>query len=60
MLTDSRYWIQALDEMDHNWTLIKVGSQGQSQDWIEWLMVRGFDFQPIFSFKHFAYACRVG
>ncbi|KJA18357.1 hypothetical protein HYPSUDRAFT_145160 [Hypholoma sublateritium FD-334 SS-4] len=40
MLTDSRYWIQALDEMDHNWSLIKVGSQGQPQDWIEWLMSR--------------------
>ncbi|KAF9478360.1 Creatinase/aminopeptidase [Pholiota conissans] len=40
MLTDSRYWIQAQDEMDHNWTLIKVGSQGQPQDWIEWLMDR--------------------
>jgi Xaa-Pro aminopeptidase len=39
MLTDSRYWIQAQDEMDHNWTLIRVGTQGQPQDWIEWLMV---------------------
>ncbi len=51
MLTDSRYWIQAIDEMDHNWTLIKVGSQGEPQDWIEYLMVCGLNFRRTTLFK---------
>jgi Xaa-Pro aminopeptidase len=40
LLTDSRYWLQAQEEVDANWTLDKVGSPGEPQDWIEWIAVR--------------------
>lgn len=40
LLTDSRYWLQAREEIDDNWTLVKVGSTGEPQDWIEWIVVR--------------------
>ena len=40
LFTDSRYWIQAGDEIDHNWTLVKTGAPGAPQDWIEWVVVR--------------------
>ncbi|KAF8907938.1 peptidase M24, structural domain-containing protein [Gymnopilus junonius] len=37
LFTDSRYWIQAHEEIDHNWTLVRCGAAGEPQDWIEWL-----------------------
>lgn len=40
LFTDSRYWIQAEDEIDHNWQLMRCGAPGQPADWIEWLMAR--------------------
>ena len=40
LLTDSRYWLQAQDEIDDNWTLVRLGSPGEPHDWIEWLVVR--------------------
>ncbi|KDR67798.1 hypothetical protein GALMADRAFT_257642 [Galerina marginata CBS 339.88] len=40
LFTDSRYWLQAQDEIDHNWTLIRCGAPGAPQDWIEWLESR--------------------
>jgi Xaa-Pro aminopeptidase len=40
LLTDSRYWHQAQEEIDANWTLVKVGGHGEPQDWIEWIVVR--------------------
>jgi hypothetical protein len=40
LVTDSRYWLQAQQEIDENWTLIKVGGPAEPQDWIEWIVVR--------------------
>ncbi|KAF9455250.1 Creatinase/Prolidase N-terminal domain-containing protein, partial [Collybia nuda] len=40
LFTDSRYWIQAREQLDVNWTLIKAGAVGQPRDWIEWLVER--------------------
>lgn len=37
--TDSRYWLQAKEQLDSNWTLIKAGAVGQPKDWIDWLVV---------------------
>ena len=42
LLTDSRYWLQAQEEIDENWTLVKAGSPGEVQDWIEWIVVSSF------------------
>jgi len=46
LLTDSRYWTQAQEELDHNWTLVKCGSPGAPQNWIEWLVVLFLCFIP--------------
>ncbi|KAF9050549.1 peptidase M24, structural domain-containing protein [Panaeolus papilionaceus] len=40
LLTDSRYWIQAQQEIDNNWTLVRVAGINQPQDWIEWIVSR--------------------
>jgi len=40
LFTDSRYWIQAAEEIDSNWTLVKTGDPGAPQDWIEWIVDR--------------------
>ena len=40
LITDSRYWLQAQEEIDENWTLVKAGGPGEPQDWIEWIVVR--------------------
>ncbi|KAJ3492177.1 hypothetical protein NLJ89_g11269 [Agrocybe chaxingu] len=41
LFTDSRYWLQSQEEIDDNWTLVKVGSSpGVHQDWIEWILPR--------------------
>ncbi|KAF9557488.1 Creatinase/aminopeptidase [Agrocybe pediades] len=40
LLTDSRYWLQAQDEIDSNWTLVRCGAPGAPQDWIEWLEMK--------------------
>jgi Xaa-Pro aminopeptidase len=36
---DSRYWVQAENEIDDNWTLVRAGASGAPQDQIEWLVV---------------------
>jgi len=41
--TDSRYWLQARQQLDQNWRLIKAGDVGQPKDWIEWLAERAKD-----------------
>ena len=47
MFTDSRYWLQARQQLDLNWKLIKAGDIGQPKDWIEWLIVsNGMSFFP--------------
>ncbi|KIJ99845.1 hypothetical protein K443DRAFT_101521 [Laccaria amethystina LaAM-08-1] len=37
LITDSRYWLQAQEQIDENWTLIRAGSVGGPKDWIEWI-----------------------
>ena len=39
LVTDSRYFLQAQEEIDSNWLLIKAGNPGEPQDWIEWIVV---------------------
>ncbi|KAG5340300.1 hypothetical protein C0989_002193 [Termitomyces sp. Mn162] len=38
LFTDARYWSQAQEQLDGNWTLIKAGSVDGPKDWIEWLI----------------------
>ena len=40
LITDSRYWLQARNELDENWILIPAGAPDGPVDWIEWLVVR--------------------
>ena len=44
LITDSRYWLQAQEQLDENWTLIRAGSNGGPKDWIEWIVVSSFVF----------------
>lgn len=44
LVTDSRYWLQAQDELDHNWHLIEAGAVGSPKDWIEWLVVSAYKY----------------
>ncbi|KAF9490673.1 Creatinase/aminopeptidase [Pleurotus eryngii] len=37
IITDSRYWIQAREQVDPNWHLVAAGSIDGPKDWIEWL-----------------------
>lgn len=39
LFIDPRYWVQAENEVDDNWTLSRAGSPGEPQDWISWLVV---------------------
>lgn len=39
LFTDSRYWLQAAEEVDDNWTLMRDGAPHAQKDWIEWLVV---------------------
>lgn len=41
--TDSRYWIQARQELDRNWHIVKVGSVDGPSDWVDWLVERVHD-----------------
>ncbi|KIY53421.1 Creatinase/aminopeptidase, partial [Fistulina hepatica ATCC 64428] len=38
LITDSRYWIQAGEQVDRNWTIVRGGSAGVPKDWAEWLL----------------------
>ena len=40
LVTDSRYWVQAENELDANWTVIMAGAVGGAKDWIEFLTDR--------------------
>ncbi|KAG6844836.1 hypothetical protein H0H87_003267 [Tephrocybe sp. NHM501043] len=40
LFTDARYWTQAREQLDRNWTLVKAGSVDGPRDWIEWLTAR--------------------
>ena len=50
LITDSRYWLQAQEEIDENWSLVKAGSAGEPQDWIEWIVVSNFFPFPVSCF----------
>lgn len=39
LVTDSRYWLQAREELDPNWYLIPAGAVDAPKDWLEWLVV---------------------
>ncbi|KAJ7863372.1 peptidase M24, structural domain-containing protein, partial [Mycena leptocephala] len=42
LVTDSRFWPQAQEQLDDNWTLVRAGGAKGPKDWIEWLdKVRG-------------------
>ncbi|KAF9227076.1 Creatinase/aminopeptidase [Gyrodon lividus] len=43
LVTDSRYWLQAREELDPNWHLIPAGAVDAPKDWIEWLVDRSKD-----------------
>ncbi|KAF9267658.1 Creatinase/aminopeptidase [Marasmius fiardii PR-910] len=40
LLTDSRFWLHAEEELDDNWQLGKVRSPGLPKDWVEWVSRR--------------------
>ena len=40
LIVDSRYWIQAREQVDHNWDVVRAGSMNEPKDWIDWLVVR--------------------
>ncbi|KIY66435.1 Creatinase/aminopeptidase [Cylindrobasidium torrendii FP15055 ss-10] len=37
LVTDSRYWLQAVEQIDRNWKLIRAGHAGEARDWIEFV-----------------------
>ena len=39
LITDSRYWLQAEDQVDSNWHVIPAGAVDGPKDWIDWLVV---------------------
>jgi len=39
LITDSRYWLQAREQLDPNWDLVEAGAVNGPKDWIEWLVV---------------------
>jgi len=43
LVTDSRYWIQAQQQLDPNWLLIPAGSVDGPKDWVDWLSDRAKD-----------------
>ncbi|KAI0630038.1 Creatinase/aminopeptidase [Trametes polyzona] len=43
IITDSRYWLQAEEECDSNWTKVRAGAPGEPKDWIEWILDRAKD-----------------
>ncbi|KAJ6526974.1 aminopeptidase-P [Mycena vulgaris] len=40
LITDSRYWLQAQEQLDPNWQLVQAGGMDGPKDWIEWLVVK--------------------
>lgn len=43
LLTDSRYWIQAANQVDTNWLCIQAGHVDGPKDWVEWILDRAKD-----------------
>ena len=48
LITDSRYWLQAEDQVDTNWHVIPAGAVDGPKDWIDWLVVCGCVFFSFF------------
>jgi Creatinase/Prolidase N-terminal domain len=42
LITDSRYWLQAEQELDENWILIRVGMPSGPRNWVDWISVSAF------------------
>ncbi|KAF9645429.1 Creatinase aminopeptidase [Thelephora ganbajun] len=42
-ITDSRYWLQATNQIDSNWRCIQTGHVDGPKDWMEWLVDRAED-----------------
>ena len=40
LITDSRYWLQAQEQLDSNWMLIPAGAVDGPKDWMDWIVVR--------------------
>lgn len=40
LITDSRYWLQAQEQLDSNWQLVRAGGVDGPKDWIEWLVYK--------------------
>ncbi|KAF6744915.1 aminopeptidase-P [Ephemerocybe angulata] len=41
LIVDSRYWLQAREQVDDNWDIVRVGSMpGEPKDWIDWITGR--------------------
>jgi len=40
LIVDSRYWIQAEEQVDDNWIVVRAGYRDEPRDWIDWLVVR--------------------
>ncbi|KAI1782737.1 Creatinase/aminopeptidase [Ganoderma leucocontextum] len=44
LITDSRYWLQAGEQLDQNWVLVEAGgSTTNFKDWMEWIIDRAKD-----------------
>lgn len=43
LLTDSRYWLQAREQLDQNWVVVELGAPGNVRDWTEWILQRAND-----------------
>ena len=43
LVTDSRYWVQAANQIDSNWHSIQAGHTDGPKDWVEWLVDRAKD-----------------
>jgi len=39
LFTDSRYWVQADEEVGKNWTIVRANGSGAQDDWVEWIVV---------------------
>lgn len=40
LITDSRYWVQAGEQLDQNWLVVEVGGLSTFKDWTEWMIDR--------------------
>jgi Xaa-Pro aminopeptidase len=68
LVTDSRYWLQAEQEIDDCWVLIRAGMPSGPRNWIDWLTVsvpsstlRTFVTRPpYFSYQDRANESKVG